>query len=57
MIAHGNFYLFYYQEGVDVSYKVAFEPHGTGADLWDDLQEDGKLNSTDGKADSRRKVV
>ena len=39
------------KEGVDLSYRVSFDPHGTGADLWNDLQEDGKLNSTDGKID------
>ena len=41
--------LYFFQTGVDLSYRVSFDPHGTGADLWGDLHEDGKLNSTDGK--------
>lgn len=36
------------KDGVSLSYKVSFDPQGTGADLWDDLHEDGKLIITDG---------
>ena len=38
-----------FQEGVNLSYKVSFDPQGTGAELWEDLYDDGKLNSADGR--------
>ncbi|KAK3097227.1 hypothetical protein FSP39_007733 [Pinctada imbricata] len=37
------------EDNVKVSYKVEFDPKGTGKELWDDLAEDGNLNSETGK--------
>ncbi|KAK3608169.1 hypothetical protein CHS0354_034127 [Potamilus streckersoni] len=43
------------REGVNVSHKVHFDPCGSGDDLWNDLEEDGKLDSKADKTQRTRK--
>uniref|UniRef100_T1JDY2 Non-lysosomal glucosylceramidase n=1 Tax=Strigamia maritima TaxID=126957 RepID=T1JDY2_STRMM len=42
-------------ENVKVSHLVEFNPKGNGADVWDDLMEDGHLNSSKDKSERTRK--
>ncbi|XP_074651855.1 non-lysosomal glucosylceramidase-like [Tubulanus polymorphus] len=43
------------RDGKDVSYLVAFDPNGSGEELWTDLMEDGKLNSLNEPSEPTRK--
>lgn len=31
-------------DGCDVSYRLFFDPNGSGSDIWNDLLQDGKLD-------------
>ncbi len=35
----------YLQKGVEISHCVNFNPNGSGSEIWEDLWEDGQLNS------------
>ena len=34
------------QKDVHISHNVAFDPNGSGQEVWEDLLEDGKLDCT-----------
>lgn len=38
-----------FQDGVEVSHCLNFDPHGTGAEVWNELQAQGKFVSKEGE--------
>lgn len=42
----------HFQDGVEVSHCLNFDPHGTGAEVWNELQAQGKFVSKEGKYSS-----
>ena len=45
----GSAILYNFQEKIEVSHKLQFDPKGSGKELWEDLKSDGQLDSDSGK--------
>ncbi|XP_053405634.1 non-lysosomal glucosylceramidase-like [Mercenaria mercenaria] len=43
------------KDGVEVSHCLNFDPHGSGAEVWNELHSNGKLDSKEGSSEKTRK--